>query len=330
MEIRIGDKKKKSPSVGGPSGNSTKKDSKLKQIFHQRYLWLLVLPAIIVVFLFNYLPLSGLYMAVTNYSPTNKGFIYDLVTAPFVGGQWFKYFFDNDFTAIMRNTLFISILTLIFSFPAPIAIAIFLNEVRIKWIKKSIQTVSYLPYFISWVIAANIFLTLFSGTGIINDLLKLLHITSKEIYFFQDGKYFWWIMAIANTWKGMGYNAIIFLAAISGINPEQYEAADVDGASRWQKIKNITLPSLKPTILILLILAIGGILNTGFEQILLMQNNSILNYSDVLDTYAYRYGMQNGMYSYGTAVGLFKSVVSFILVVTANRITKKVSDSSLF
>jgi putative aldouronate transport system permease protein len=128
----------------------------------------------------------------------------------------------------------------------------------------------------------------------------------------------------------MGYNSIIYLAAISGINLEQYEAADVDGATRWQKIVHITLPALKPTILILLILAIGGILNTGFEQILLLQNNSILNFSDVLDTYAYRYGLQNGMYSYGTAVGLFKSVVSFILVITANKITRKVSNSSLF
>ncbi|HEL1568264.1 TPA: sugar ABC transporter permease [Streptococcus suis] len=137
-------------------------------------------------------------------------------------------------------------------------------------------------------------------------------------------------MAIANTWKSMGYNSIIYLAAISGINVEQYEAADVDGATRWQKIKYITLPALKPTILILLILAIGGILNTGFEQSLLLQNDSILNYSDVLDTYSYRYGLQNGMYSYGTAVGLFKSVVSFVLVIVANRITRKANQSSLF
>ena len=231
---------------------------------------------------------------------------------------------------IMRNTLATSLLTLLFSFPAPILIAIFLNEVRSMRMKKFVQTASYLPYFISWVIAANIFLTFLSGDGVVNDILQFLHFTDEDILFFQKGPYFWWIIAIANTWKVMGYNAIIYLAAISGIDQEQYEAAEVDGANRVQRIIHITLPAIRPTICILLILAIGGILNTGFEQQLLMQNDSILNYSDVLDTYAYRYGMKNGMYSYGTAVGLFKSIVSFILELSANSITNKMNDSALF
>jgi putative aldouronate transport system permease protein len=196
--------------------------------------------------------------------------------------------------------------------------------------KKFVQTASYLPYFISWVIAANIFLTFLSRDGVVNDILQFFHFTDEDILFFQKGPYFWWIIAIANTWKVMGYNAIIYLAAISGIDQEQYEAAEVDGANRVQRILHITLPAIRPTICILLILAVGGILNTGFEQQLLMQNDSILNYSDVLDTYAYRYGMKNGMYSYGTAVGLFKSIVSFILVLSANGITKKLNDSALF
>lgn len=157
-----------------------------------------------------------------------------------------------------------------------------------------------------------------------------LHIVDEPVMFFQKGPYFWWIIAIANAWKVLGYNAIIYLAAISGISQDMYEAADVDGANRWQKIVHITLPSLKPTIIVLLILAIGGILNTGFEQQLLMANDSILNYADVLDTYAYRYGLKNGMYSFGTAVGLFKSVVSFILVMGANQISKKYNESALF
>lgn len=294
----------------------------------EKYLWLLVLPGVILTLIFSYLPMAGIYMAFSNYVPTQAGFLHDLVNAPFVGFQWFSYFFKNDFSMIMRNTLAMSVLSLIFSFPVPIAIAVFLNEVRIKWLKKSIQTVSYLPYFISWVIAANIILTFCSGDGIINQVLINMHIISKPILFFQQSQYFWWILALANTWKGIGYNAIIYLAAISGINPELYEAADVDGASRWQKIVSITLPSLKPTIIILFILAIGGILNTGFEQILLLQNDSILNVSDVLDTYSYRYGLQNGMYSYGAAVGLFKSVVSFILVLGANRLTRHYNDGS--
>ena len=209
-----------------------------------------------------------------------------------------------------------------------IILALCLNEVRNQKAKKFVQTASYIPYFISWVIAANIFLTFLSSDGVINNLLKFLGLTDESILFFQKGPYFWWIIAIANAWKVLGYNAIIYMAAISGISQDMYEAADVDGATRMQKILHITLPALKPTIMILLILAIGGVLNTGYEQQLLMSNDAILNYSDVLDTYAYRYGLKNGMYSYGTAVGFFKSAVSFILVISANALSKKFSDDN--
>lgn len=310
---------------------ATKKKGNLKKrMWSQRYLYLLMLPGVIWVLLICYAPMSGLYMAFTNYTPTTEGYFHDLLTVPVVGVEWFQYFFETDFFMIMRNTLATSLLTLLISFPAPIIIAILLNEVQNTKVKKFVQTSSYLPYFISWVIASNIFLTFLSGGGVVNDILQALHITDEDILFFQKGPYFWWIIAFANTWKNMGYNAIIYLAAISGIDQTQYEAAEVDGANRFQRIIHITLPAIKPTICILLILAIGGILNTGFEQQLLMSNDSILNYADVLDTYSYRYGMKNGMYSYGTAVGLFKSVVSFILVISANKITKKLNDSALF
>lgn len=301
-----------------------------KKLWNQRYLYLLMLPALFWVIFICYAPMTGLYMAFSNYTPTTSGYFHDLLGAPFIRLEWFRYFFRTDFIAIMRNTLATSLLTLLFSFPAPIILAVCLNEVRSIKGKKFVQTASYLPYFISWVIAANIFLTLLSSEGAVNSLLQFLRITQEPVLFFQKGPWFWWIIALANTWKGMGYNAIIYLAAISGIDPGLYEAAEVDGANRWQKIIHITLPAIRPTICILLILAIGGILNTGFEQQLLLQNDSILAYSDVLDTYAYRYGMKNGMYSYGTAVGLFKSVVSFVLVLGANAITKKVNDSALF
>lgn len=320
----------KGPAVSLESKKKVDSKKKFQKIWSQKYLWLLGLPAILCLIIFSYAPMTGIYMAFTNYAPSKNGYFHDLLGAQFVGLDWFKYFFSTDFSIVMRNTLGISLITLLISFPAPILIAICLNEVFQKKTKKAIQTASYLPYFISWVIAANIIMTLFSANGIVNDLLQLLHLTKEDILFFQNGKYFWWIMAFANTWKGMGYNAIIYLAAISGISSEQYEAAEIDGASRLQRIIYVTLPSLKPTIMILLILAIGGILNTGFEQILLLQNSSIMNYSDVLDTYAYRYGMQNGMYSYGTAVGLFKSIVSFVLVIGANRITKKMTSQGLF
>ena len=304
--------------------------SLMRRIVDQRYLFLLMIPAVVWVIFICYAPMTGLYMAFTNYRPAGGGYFSDLLSAEFVGFDWFKYFFKTDFAMIMRNTLATSLLTLLFSFPAPIILAIFLNEVQNKKIKSFVQTASYLPYFISWVIAANIFMTFLANNGIINDILIGLGLTNERILFFQNGKYFWWIIAFANTWKGMGYNAIIYLSAVSGIDQQLYEAADVDGANRVQKIWHITLPSLRGQICIMLILAIGGILSTGFEQQLLMGNNAILNYSDVLDTYSYRYGLAKGMYSYGTAVGLFKSVVSFILVISANKITSKLNDTALF
>lgn len=297
-----------------------------QKLWSQRYLFLLLAPALICIILFNYMPMTGLYMAFSNFKPRGNGYLADLFGADFVGFEWFSYFFQTDFGAIMRNTLCTSLLTLLFSFPIPIILAILLNEVRNKKAKSFVQTATYLPYFISWVIAANIFITFLSSDGVINNILQFLGLAKEPIQFFQVGHYFWWIIAFANTWKGMGYNAIIYIAAISGIEQEMYEAADVDGATRWDKIVHITLPALKPTIIVMLILAVGNILNTGFEQQLLMSNDSILNYADVLDTYAYRYGLKNGMYSYGTAVGLFKSVVSFILVMGANKFSKRFSD----
>jgi putative aldouronate transport system permease protein len=300
------------------------------RLWNQRYLFLLMLPGVIWVLVICYAPMTGLYMAFSNYKPSQNGYFYDLVNAKFVGWQWFEYFTSHGLGMILRNTLATSLLTLLFSFPAPIILAVLLNEVKHDRVKKFIQTASYLPYFISWVIAANIFMTFLARGGIINDILIGLHLTDTRIAFFQNGPYFWWIIALANTWKNVGYNAIIYLSAISGIDQQLYEAAEVDGANRVQRIWHITLPTIRPTISILLILAVGGILSTGFEQQLLMGNDSILNYSDVLDTYAYRMGLAKGMYSYGTAIGLFKSVVSFILVITANKITAKLNDSALF
>ncbi len=310
-----------------PAAAKPKKSVK-ERFWEQRYLFLLLLPSLIWVILICYAPMTGLYMAFINYTPKGNGYFADLASAQFVGFDWFKYFFSTDFLIIMRNTLATSLLTLLFSFPLPIILAICLNEVKSAGAKKFVQTASYLPYFISWVIAANIFITFLSADGVINHLLMAIGFTDEQILFFQKGPYFWWIIAIANAWKVLGYNAIIYLAAVSGISQDMYEAADVDGATRVQKIWYITLPALKPTIMVLLILAIGGVLNTGFEQQLLMANDSILNYSDVLDTYAYRYGLKNGMYSYGTAVGLFKSVVSFILVMGANSLSKKFDDDN--
>lgn len=315
-----------------PKGRSmTGKAGLLARLKEQRLLYVLMLPAVIATLLFSYVPMFGIYMAFINYSPGGGAFFRQFFTAEFTGLQWFDYFFTNgDFYRIMRNTLAQSVLSLLFGFPMPIILALMINELRNGWFKRTFQTVSYMPHFISWVIAANIVITLLASGGVINNLLTGLGIVDEPIQFMQKGPLFWWIIAISNTWKDMGFNAIMYLAAISAINPELYEVAKVDGASRLKQMLHITLPSIKPTIVILAILAVGGILNAGFDQQYLLQNNTVLQYSEVIDTYTYKYGLQNGMFSYGAAVGLFKSLVAFILVISVNAMAKKMNEQSLF
>ncbi|MFC5652727.1 ABC transporter permease [Paenibacillus solisilvae] len=301
------------------------------RLIEQRYLLLMLLPAIVWAVLFAYLPMAGLYMAFINYQPSLGNFWSSMFHGEFIGMKWFDYFFSNgDFYIIMRNTLASTMLTLLVSFPIPIIIAIAVNEIKSAMFKKTVQTVSYLPHFISWVIAANIVVTVLSSDGIVNNVLKWLHLTDNSILFLQEGKYFWWIVAIGNTWKEMGYSSIIYLAAISSINLDLYEAAKVDGAGRFKQIIYVTLPHLKPTIVILLIFSLGGVLNAGFDQHFLLGNGLNQDYSDVLSTYSFRYGLQNSMFSYASAVGLFNSVVAFIIVIIVNFAAKKFNNQSLF
>ncbi|MUG65107.1 ABC transporter permease subunit [Paenibacillus campinasensis] len=305
--------------------------SRWKILRQQKYLFLMMLPGLIWALIFAYTPMVGLYMSFVNYQPTLGSFWSTLFNSEFVGLEWFRYFFYNgDFWIVMRNTLASTLITLLFSFPMPILIAIAINEIKNMKFKKTVQTASYLPYFISWVIAANIIVTLLSSDGAVNGLLKFLGIVDESVLFLQHGPYFWWIVAIGNTWKDMGYSSIMYLAAISSINPELYEASKVDGANRFKQIRYITLPHLKPTIVILLILALGGILNAGFDQHFLLGNDLTREYSDVLSTYSFRYGIQNGMFSYASAVGMFSSVVAFIVVVIVNYTAKKLNGQSLF
>ena len=294
-------------------------------------MYLMILPGIIWALLFSYGPMVGLYMAFIDYQPTLGHFWSSFFNSKFVGLQWFQYFFSGqDFIRVMRNTLFSSVLTLIMGLPIPIVIAILLNECKNMAYKRVVQTASYLPYFISWVIAANIIITLLSSTGPVNEILKGLGLTQESIPFFQDGKYFWFIIALSNTWKDMGYNSIIYLAAINAINPELFESAKIDGAGKVKRIWYILLPLIKPTMVIMLILSIGNLLNTGFDQYFLLGNSMTREFSDVIDTYSFRYGIQNGMFSYASAVSLFKSLVAFLLVITVNGIAKKTDSSYLF
>jgi putative aldouronate transport system permease protein len=302
-----------------------------RKMYKQRYLYLMLIPGFIWAIIFSYGPMLGLYMAFIDYQPSLGKFWSSFLNSKFVGFQWFTLFFaGDDFTMIMRNTLVSSTLTILIGFSVPILIAIALNEVKNAAFKRIVQTVSYMPYFISWVIAANIFVTLLSADGAINMLLKFFGFTNESVLFLQEGKYFWGILASANTWKEMGYSSIIYLAAIASINPELYEAAKVDGAGRLKQNIYITLPNLKPTIVILLILAVGNILNTGFDQYYLLGNTLNREYSDVIDTYSFRYGLQNGMFSYASAVGFFKSVISFIMVLGVNSLARRMNNNSLF
>ncbi|MDF2822554.1 MAG: sugar transporter permease [Clostridiales bacterium] len=291
----------------------------------------MIAPSFVLTLLFAYGPLAGLYMAFVEFVPKIGNFWPTLFHSKFVGFDWFMYFFSGqDFIRVMRNTLASSVLTLTIGFFVPIFIAILLNECKSITFKKIVQTSSYLPYFVSWVIASNIIVTLLSANGVLNQILMATGITNDSIVFLQEGKYFWIIIALSNTWKDMGYNTIIYLAAISAINLELFESASVDGAGRLRQIWHILLPSIKPTMVILLILNVGNLLNTGFDQYFLLGNSTTREFSDVIDTYSFRYGIQNNMYSYATAVGLFKSVVAFILVVTVNKIAKKFESSHLF
>lgn len=297
----------------------------------QRTLYLMLIPGFIWAILFAYAPMAGLYMAFIDYQPSLGHFWSNFFGSEFVGLRWFQYFFSGqDFINVLRNTLCSSVLTLCIGFIVPILIALALNEAKGRLFKRTVQTASYLPYFISWVIAANIIVTLLSSDGLINQLLMALGIIDEGIFFLQGGKSFWLIIALSNTWKDMGYNSIMYLSAISAIDTQLFEAAQVDGAGRLKQIWYILLPLLRPTILILLILSIGSLLNTGFDQYFLLGNSLNRPYSDVIDTYTFRYGIQNGMFSYASAVSLFKSIFAFILVVTVNTVSKKLEGSALF
>ncbi|MCX7949580.1 MAG: ABC transporter permease subunit, partial [Treponemataceae bacterium] len=231
---------------------------------------------------------------------------------------------------ILTNTLGISILKLLIGFPLPIIFALLLNELRSPRFKRWVQTISYLPHVFAWLVLGVILTTWLSNTGLVNQLLKLAGLTQEGITFLAEPQYFWWVVIISDIWKELGWSAIIYLAAIVGIDPELYEAATVDGASRLRQMFSITLPCIKGTITILFILAVGGLLNSNFDQILVLWNPLNAPRSNVIDIYVYHVAMRSMRYSYASAIGLFKSVVAFILLFIANKVTQKLNEVSLF
>ena len=315
-------------------GKKKNKESVWQVFWKQRYLQMFVLLGVVYVLIFNCAPMVGLIIGFKDYKIT--GGLKGMFTSQWVGLKYFKEFFtEYKFPELMRNTLVLSILKLIFSFPIPILFAVLLNEVRNKAAKKFIQTVSYLPYFISWVIVAGMLRILASDTGVINNVLMALHLTKQPLEILTSPKYFTAMAVLTAIWKDTGWWAIVFLAAITGIDPSLYEAAEMDGATRTQRIRYITLPCIAGTITVVLIMALGNLLGGGlsgsnFEQCYLLGNQGNMEVSDIIQTYVMRTGLSNGRYSYATAVGMFQSVISVTLVFISNFISKRVSGNGLF
>lgn len=291
------------------------------RILNQWDIQLMVWPGLVLIFVFAYLPMYGILTAFMDYSIFTGGNIW---ANPWVGFKHFEMFFDSpEFFNVMRNTIVISLLKFVIGFPAPIILALMLNEIRHMIFKRVVQTITYLPHFMSWVIVAGLVMAMLATeNGSVNMLLKSINVLDEPVNFLSEAKYFWSILITANVWKEIGFGSIVYLAAISGVDPHLYEAADIDGASKFKQIYLITIPTIMPVVIIFMILSIGNLLNAGFEDILLLANNPVLRpVSDVIDTYVYRVGLSNFRYSYATAVGLFKAVISIGLLTMANYLS---------
>ena len=301
-------------------------DSFWEKLWKQRALVLMTLPFIIYVIIFKYVPLWGWLMAFQNYWPGKSFF-----NQTWVGLENFRLLLtDPVFYDVLRNTLAMSLIKLLSGMFFSIILALALNEVRWSKFKKVTQTISYLPHFISWVVGANLVMNALSTDGgIINDVLMWLNIIEDPIMFMGMPKLFWWIVGASHVWKTVGFGAILYLASIVSISPSLYEAAVIDGASRLQRIRYITLPALKPVIIILLIINVGRLMNMGFQQIYLLSNGRVIEYSRIFRIFELDYGLKMMRYSFATTAGIFRSVVSVVLVFSANQIAKMMGEERL-
>lgn len=304
---------------------NTQRKNLLTSLYRDRYLYLFLVPVILFFLIFKYAPLAGMVIAFKDYN------LYEgIAGSPWVGFKHFiRLFSSRDFFRVVRNTFLLNLYSLAAGFPVPIILALMLNEVRSIRLKKTIQLTIYLPHFVSWVIMGGIITSILSpSTGIVNTIIR--GISGKEIFFL--GSEAWWpiVFVVSGIWKEAGWGTIIYLAAISTINPEMYESAIIDGASKIQQILYITIPGITMTISILLILRLGNMLEIGFEQVFMLQNLAVMDVSDVISTYIYRQGIQGFRYSYTTALGIFKSIIGFLLIWTANKVTNKISGTGIW
>lgn len=290
-----------------------------------KFLYLLLLPGIVWYFIYKYLPMYGLVIAFKDYN-FSKG----ILGSPWVGLKHFKFLFSYpDFYRILKNTILLNVYELLFAFPASIILALLLNEIKNMVFKRSIQTIVYFPHFLSWVIFGGIIIQLLSPTnGFVNQILEVFG--KEPIYFMSESKYFRPIVIISLILKEAGWGAIIYLAALAGIDPQQYEAATMDGATRFQQLIYVTLPGIRNTIILLFILQIGRMMDYGFEQIFILYNPMVYDVGDVLSTYIYRIGLQDARFSVATAIGFFQSFIGLILIWTANTIARRTSNVSIW
>lgn len=295
-----------------------------KDILKHKYIYLMAIPVVAYFIIFHYIPMYGVSMAFQEFSP-RKGFF----QSDWVGFKWFIEFFESRyFLRTLRNTLAISFLDILIGFPIPIIFALLLNEISNRWFKRCVQTITYMPHFISTVVIASLLLNFFGSDGVITGIFTLFGMEKQNMI--GNPSFFWGIYVGSGIWQDFGWGSIIYLAAISGVDPNLYEASILDGAGKWKQIIHITIPSILPTIIVLFILRMGSVLGVGAEKVLLIYSEATWETSDIISTYVYRKGLIDSNYSYSTAVGLFNSVVNLILLITFNKISSKVSDTSLW
>lgn len=325
MEVKHNPEYESSPDLHNKIKPDTRWSKFKRKLWRDRYLILLLLPGVLFFLIYRYIPMAGLLLAFKDYSPF-RGF----ADSPWVGLKYFQLIFeDKEVVRVIWNTLQISMLQIIFAFPISIVLALMLNELRSQLLKRFLQSVVYMPHFLSWVVVVGITVIFLRSEGLINSFIVNV-LGMNALPFLTDPAWFKPLIVLQIIWKESGWGTIIFLAALSGISPHLYEAAVMDGANRWRQIWHITLPALKSTIIIMLILRLGNVMDSGFEQIFLMLNPFNMESGNVLDTFVYFKGIQQANYSFATAVGLFKGIIGLILVVMANRLAKRFGEEGLY
>lgn len=307
---------------------SLQKHRNLRKIYRQRYAYIMLLPALICTILFSYLPLSGWIMAFTDYKVGKS-----MWSAPWAGLKQFKYFFleSGDAFPVIRNTVVMNVFSILLGLGAAFFFAILLNEVKSRMFSKLVQSASFFPYFMSWVVLYAVIYSMFSmGSGAVNTTLMNIGMIKEPMNILGNTAYSWFLIVAVNTWNSLGYNSVIFIATIAGIPREMYEAAEMDGAGRFSKIAYVTIPNMIPTLIVLLIMNSGWIFNSGLDQYFVFTNPTNMETMEVFDYYIYRYGMKLFNYSYATAVGIIKTMVSLVLLVFVNKLSRKYGGKSIF